>query len=105
MFEVMATLAVLVIGGALIGLVAVAGVVVVALVKLIFFPVAMVFDFVKWIGLLVVVPLALFVVIPIALVVILPVMLAALVPIAIGLFAAIPIVLLVLVGKSAAQAA
>ena len=104
MFEVMATLAILVIGGAFVGLFAVAGLVFVSLLKLMFIPLAAVLDGLKWIFLLIVVPLILLVVVPLALLVIVPLILAAIVPVLVGLVVALPIILLVLVGQNAAHA-
>lgn len=104
MFEVMATLAVLMIGGAFLALIAVTGLLFASLIKLIFFPVAIAFDLIKWVVMIVVVPLTLFVLVPIALLVIVPVLLAILLPIVLGLFVVgVPLLLLGLVGAGAAH--
>lgn len=85
MMEVIATLAVLCIGGLCLAFVAVCGLLAAGFLKLLFFPITIAFDVVKYIVMFVVVPIIVFVVIPIVLLVVVPVFLLVLVPIFLGL--------------------
>lgn len=106
MFELLATLAVLVVGGMFLAFVAVTGLLVVSLIKLVFLPMTLALDLVKWTVLIIVVPVIVFIVIPVVLLVLVPVVLGVLVPILLllAVFAA-PLLIAGLVGLGIAQAA